>query len=204
MAMRYMDNLGDISARLARNPLGIIGLAFVLVYGVAGYAATSDMFQDSERRLLVYFLVLFPVLIIGVFYKLVTAHHTKLYAPSDFRNDAAFLQSLDARISNSPKVLELEEVTEQIRQQIEGQPLYKYTKLSECGKLLALSLNRSSEIDLEERKAIADFDAEEIESQINRLVEYGWAVKSGNNLHRTDKGKAELDTFIDLAYGRLS
>jgi len=199
-----MDNFGNIATRLARNPLGIIGLAFVLVYGIAGYTATSDVFQDDERKVLVYILVLFPILIIGVFYKLVTAHHTKLYAPSDYRDDANFLQSLDARISNSPKVLELEEVTEQIKQEIEGQPLYKYTKLSECGKRLALILNRSPEVDLEESNAIADFEPGEVETQINMLVEYGWAVQAGNSLHRTEKGKAELDTFIELAYGRLA
>ena len=34
--------------------------------------------------LLVLFLVSFPVLIMSVFYRLVTKHHTKLYAPSDF------------------------------------------------------------------------------------------------------------------------
>ena len=199
-----MDNFGNIAVRLARNPLGIIGLAFVLVYGIAGYTATSEVFQPDERKIIVYFLVAFPVLIIAVFFRLVTSHHTKLYAPSDFRDDANFLQSLDARISNSPKVLELEEITEQIKQQIEGQPLYKYTKLSECGKRLALTLNRNPEIELNECKAINGFDKDDIDAQIDKVVEYGWATKSDTKLYRTETGKSELDTFIDLAYGRLA
>lgn len=202
--MSTLDSFGDIAIRLARNPLGIIGLAFVLVYGIAGYTATSDVFSPDERKIIVYFLVLFPVLIIGVFYKLVTDHHTKLYAPSDFRDDANFLQSLDARISNSPKVLELEEITERIKEQIEGQPLYKYTKLGECGKQLALSLNGSSEIDLSESHLTKSFGENELKNQIQLLIDYEWASKIGDKIQLTEQGKSELDTFIDLAYGRLA
>lgn len=198
-----MNDFGNIAVRLARNPLGIIGLAFVLVYGVAGYTVTSEVLSVHERTILVYFLVLFPVLIIGVFYKLVATHHTKLYAPSDFRDDINFLKSLDDRISSSPKLLALEEVTEQIQQQIEGQPLYRYTKLSECGKRLALSLNHSAEINLGETEVTGIFGVEEIDNQIDLLINYEWVRKSNNKLRLTAKGKVELDTFIDLAYGRM-
>ncbi len=59
---------------LARNPLGIIALFIVLVYGIAalvfGFAATN--LDGTERLPIVWFLVLFPVLVLAAFYRLVT------------------------------------------------------------------------------------------------------------------------------------
>lgn len=85
------------SARgLTRNPLGIIGLFICLVYGFAclvlGLGASA--LQPTERFPLVWFIVLFPVLILAVFFRLVTTHHKKLYAPSDYRDERLFLSDL--------------------------------------------------------------------------------------------------------------
>lgn len=81
------------SAReLARNPLGIIALFIVLVYGIAALALglTSSLSHD-ERTPIVWFLVSFPVLVLAVFCWLVIKHHHKLYAPSDYKSDDGFL-----------------------------------------------------------------------------------------------------------------
>ena len=82
------------SARgLTRNPLGIIGLFICLVYGFAclvlGLGAPSLL--PDERSPLVWFIVLFPCLILGVFFRLVTTHHKKLYAPSDYKDERLFI-----------------------------------------------------------------------------------------------------------------
>jgi len=190
--------------KLARNPLGIIGLAFVLVYGIAGVVATSNVFQADERRILVYFLVLFPVLILGTFYKLVTCHHTKLYAPSDFKEDAGFLQSLDARISTSPKILELEDLTEKIQEEIHNQPLYRYTKLSECGKQLILGIHRKNKMAIADFLGRMSFQQEEFDAQVALLKGFKWIELQNDELVLTPRGRTELDTFVDLAYGRLA
>jgi hypothetical protein len=199
-----LKDFAEAAVRLARNPLGIIGLAFVLVYGIAGVVATSAVFGPQERLVLVWFLVGFPVLILGAFYRLVTKHHSKLYAPSDFKEDASFPQALDARISSSPKVLELEEITKQIQREIHNQPLYKYTKLSECGKQLILGLNQSNRLVMPAYNEKRGFSTEDLDVQAKLLVEFGWAARKGDELILTPRGRADIDTFIDLAYGRMA
>lgn len=77
------------SARsLTKNPLGVIGLFLVLVYGFACllFGASSKSLESTERQPLIWFLVLFPCLVLGAFYRLVAKHHKKLYAPSDFKD----------------------------------------------------------------------------------------------------------------------
>jgi len=47
-----------------------------------------------ERLPLIWFLVLFPVLVLWTFYRLVTRHHRKLYAPGDYRDERLFVTPL--------------------------------------------------------------------------------------------------------------
>jgi len=77
---------------LTKNPLGIIGLFIVLVYGFACLvlALSGKNLQPDERQPLIWFLVLFPICILVAFFRLVTNHHKKLYAPSDYRDERLF------------------------------------------------------------------------------------------------------------------
>jgi hypothetical protein len=78
---------------LARNPLGIIALFIVLVYGFACLlTGFSGSFGPGERLPLIYFLVVFPVLVLAVFAWLVSSHSNKLFAPSDFKDEANYVQ----------------------------------------------------------------------------------------------------------------
>lgn len=65
---------------LTRNPLGVIGLFVVLVYAIAAFATglAARYLQPCERLPLIWFIVLFPVLLLGTFVWLVVYHHTKL------------------------------------------------------------------------------------------------------------------------------
>lgn len=99
---------------LSRNPLGIIALFIVLVYGIAGLVLSTSVsaLQPDERRPLVWFLVTFPVVVLGVFSWLVSKHHSKLYAPKDFQSDTAFRQTVsqDAQRQRlEAEVMQLEE-----------------------------------------------------------------------------------------------
>jgi cytochrome c oxidase subunit IV len=68
-------NFGETAKSLARNPLGIIALFIVLVYGFASLVtAFAGSFTASERLPLIYFLIFFPVLVLGVFAWLVSRH----------------------------------------------------------------------------------------------------------------------------------
>jgi CheY-like chemotaxis protein len=82
-----VKNFGATAKSPAHNPLGIIALFLVLVYGLACMVITlGSTLAPTERLPLVYFLVVFPVLVLGVFTWLVSQHSGKLFAPADFKN----------------------------------------------------------------------------------------------------------------------
>lgn len=90
--MQFMKNAKE----LARNPLGIIALFISLIYGFASLLLNSsaDKLTEVERWPLIAFIVIFPLLVLGVFYRLVTHHHGKLYAPGDYHKDRSFMRTL--------------------------------------------------------------------------------------------------------------
>ena len=47
-----IDKFGSIAQRLARNPLGIIALFIVLVYGMAALVTTSSAIEQWHRLIL--------------------------------------------------------------------------------------------------------------------------------------------------------
>lgn len=189
--------------KLARNPLGIIALAFVLVYGIAGLLTVQGNFQPNERIVLVWFLVIFPFFVLFVFYFLVSRHHDKLYAPSDFSNDENFVKIVESKIEQSPRLNHLEELTKRIKEEIENQPLYRYTKLSEAGKVLTLEAFRGEAINLKAYTERRKFAEEEVKKQAKILAEYGWLVIENGQVSITEKGKKEVSTFEDICYGRF-
>lgn len=81
---------------LVRNPLGIVALFISLIYAFANLllGATVSSLTEQERYPLIIFIVLFPVVVLGVFYRLVSKHHGKLYAPGDYKDDQSFLRTL--------------------------------------------------------------------------------------------------------------
>lgn len=113
-----MRDFAESTKALTKNPLGIIGLFIVLVYGLACavLGLGADSLQPDERLPLIWFIVLFPVLILGAFLWLVTAHHRKLYAPSDYKDERLFLapQSDEQRTQRLEKeVKRVEEIESQ-------------------------------------------------------------------------------------------
>jgi CheY-like chemotaxis protein len=95
-----VTGFGDVAQKLARNPLGIIALFIVLVYGFAALVTGfSGPFSASERLPLIYFMITFPVLVLGVFAWLVSRHSNSLFAPSDFRDEDNYVRALTASAS---------------------------------------------------------------------------------------------------------
>jgi CheY-like chemotaxis protein len=83
---------GGTAKGLAKNPIGIIALFIVLVYGFASLVtAFSSSLTANERIPLIWFLVIFPVLVLVVFAWLVSQHAGKLYSPSDFKNEENYV-----------------------------------------------------------------------------------------------------------------
>ena len=86
------SNFFESAKSLARNPLGIIALFLVLVYGLAAMVvAFAGSFTPDERTPLIWFLVIFPVLVLGIFGWLVSCHSNKLFAPSDFKDETNYV-----------------------------------------------------------------------------------------------------------------
>jgi CheY-like chemotaxis protein len=96
----HTKSFGDTAKSLARNPLGIIALFIVMVYGFASLVTVfAGSFTPAERMPLIYFLVVFPVLVLTVFAWLVSSHIGKLFAPSDFKDERNYVDLLTAATS---------------------------------------------------------------------------------------------------------
>lgn len=84
---------GETAKGLAKNPLGVIALFIVLIYGLAVLVLIlASSLSPAERYPLVIFLVAFPVLVLGTFFWIVAHHSSKLYAPADFRNEDNYVR----------------------------------------------------------------------------------------------------------------
>jgi CheY-like chemotaxis protein len=98
MMEEQLKAFGSIARGLARNPLGIIALFIVLVYGFAALVtAFTGSFSASERLPLIYFLVVFPFVVLGVFAWLVSRHSVNLFSPSDFRDEKNYVEMVSSK-----------------------------------------------------------------------------------------------------------
>ena len=82
-----VHTFGETAKGLARNPLGIIALFIVLIYGLACLVVGTGKLESSERLPMIWFLVIFPVIVLGVFTWLMVSHHVKFYSPQDLGPD---------------------------------------------------------------------------------------------------------------------
>lgn len=179
------------------NPLGIMALFVVLVEGIAGLVISinfSNLYGNCERLPLIWFIVLFPLVVLAVFVWLVICHNTNLYGPHDFDNQELYLQANGKVIKphKAPKVLKK---PEKIR----------VKKLQKSICLLAyanpdISDNPSLKIQDAALKRYSDENEMEIKTEVQiskRLVCDGVSVKNGNlylfevvaNYRSADTGK---------------
>ena len=95
-----LDKFGETAKGLSRNPLSIIALFIVLVYGFAALVIIFATSLTSIAKLpLIYFLVLFPVLVLGTFAWLVAKHHNKLYGPMDYKDEANYIKTVKMQLN---------------------------------------------------------------------------------------------------------
>jgi len=93
---------------LSKNPLGIIALFIVMVYGFACllFAFSAEILQANEKMPLIWFVIIFPFIVLGLFGWLVSKHHNKLYAPQDFRDDKSFLDAYHQSSTDTVKAIQ--------------------------------------------------------------------------------------------------
>lgn len=89
-----MSDSGQGSTGLVRNPLTLIAV----FAGVAEVAATVALPQlpESTQAVFVWFVMLFPSLLVVLFFIVLWNRHHVLYAPSDFKEDDSFVKILPA------------------------------------------------------------------------------------------------------------
>ena len=116
--MSALKEFGDTAKALSKNPLGIIALFIVLIYGLAALVVgLSSQLGPEERRPIVWFLAIFPFIVLAVCGWLVSRHYEKLYAPRDFNSDEAFLSALQNKEEGRPGLKELDN---KIKEKIEN------------------------------------------------------------------------------------
>jgi hypothetical protein len=107
-----IENFISNAKGLTKNPLGIIALFVSLIYGFACLVLStsiSNLKGENERLPLIWFIIGFPLIILIAFIFLVVKHHEKLYSPSDYRADDAFIQAIG---KDKVKEKQLKEVNE--------------------------------------------------------------------------------------------
>lgn len=90
-----MPHIGDKN-NFFKNPLGIIGIFLVLTEAIASLVIVKSHLSDPQNTILVLFIVLFPCLVLGAFFLLVTRHHEKLYSPGDYRDERNFVSTYNS------------------------------------------------------------------------------------------------------------
>ena len=91
---------------LLKNPIGVIGLFLVLVEAIASIVVIQSSLIDTLNLILVLFIVIFPILVLGVFYLLVTKHHNKLYSPSDYKDEQNFVKTYNSATQSNELIAE--------------------------------------------------------------------------------------------------
>lgn len=84
---------GEAAKGLSHSPLGIFALFIFLIYAVISLIITfASSFTPNERLPLIYFLIIFPVLVLIIFSWLVSKHYRNLFGPGHFKNEENFIE----------------------------------------------------------------------------------------------------------------
>jgi tetratricopeptide (TPR) repeat protein len=94
-----LKDFGKNARALGRSPIGIIALFVVFLYASFTAVLTVGNSIPNEIKIAIgIFMIVFPVLILLVFYLLVTKHPEKLYSPTDFRDEQHFVNLIKGEI----------------------------------------------------------------------------------------------------------
>ena len=77
----------------------VLPLLLVLVYGLACLVIIGSSMTPPERIPIIYFLVVFPFVVLGVFTYLVAFRAGQLFAPGDFKSEETYLELQKMRLS---------------------------------------------------------------------------------------------------------
>jgi len=109
-----------------KNPLTIIGI-FASLVEVMGIGFMPKM--DREVQLIyVWFLMFFPIGLVGAFFFVLYYKHKVLYAPSDFREDRSFNELVRSDLSPAAPASIEEKRNEELEQIVEVAPMHVHVR----------------------------------------------------------------------------
>jgi hypothetical protein len=86
------------------NPLTVIAIFSGLAEAFAAIALIN--LPNEIQQVFVYFVMAFPILLVISFFAVLNWNHTVLYAPSDFEDEGAFLESIKLKESLKSELIE--------------------------------------------------------------------------------------------------
>ena len=106
-----------------KNPLTVISI-FAAIAEISG-TTVLPFIQPENQSVYIWFLMLFPMFLVGVFFVTLNFNHKVLYAPSDYKNEDNFIKSFGKATlkEKEEKLLEEVEETEGKNVQENKQPL---------------------------------------------------------------------------------
>lgn len=93
-----------------RNPLTVIAI-FAAIAEISG-TTILPFIEPENQGIYVWFLMLFPVFLVGIFFLTLNFNHKVLYAPSDYKNEDNFLKSFGKATAREKEDKLREEVEE--------------------------------------------------------------------------------------------
>ena len=177
---------------LVKNPIGIIALFISMIYGFANLllGTTASSLTSDERSPLITFIVLFPVVVLGIFYLLVSRHHGKLYAPGDYKDDQSFLRTLSQEEREQKLEKDVEEAIPLTTN--EQSPISNQTSTSARTTQGSISEMR------DELRLIENLVVTKFESELNQRAERDVAVgDTGANFDALFQAEGKF-TFLEV------
>lgn len=196
----HKKNLLPTARSNTSNPLGIIALFIVLVYGMAVLVITqSDTLRQGDITALVCFLIAFPLIVFIGFLWMVTQHHFKLYAPKDYEDDDSFFISVlmaaaTIQRKNSGKQLslnELKSIANELRDNASKSIRQRNTKHKEILWVYDNPDNNLYERYLFEASGIAVTSAQSTDEAMNLLNSHRYSAII-SDMQRAEGGEAGI------------
>ncbi|MFZ6864169.1 hypothetical protein ACO0K7_16190 [Undibacterium sp. Ji67W] len=95
---------------IVKNPLSVIAI-FAGVAEISG-SGVLPFISPENQHLYIWFLMSFPFVLILLFFATLNWNHKALYAPSDYKSDESFLESLSRSNSRRTEIASMEKIIE--------------------------------------------------------------------------------------------
>jgi hypothetical protein len=215
--------LMGITPSLTKSPLGIIALFILLVYGLASVVfITSPTEATSERSILIWFIVIFPVVVLSVFTWLVVSHHEKLFGPSDFQDETIFFKTISSKYPSAKELVESNIlIGSKANLDLKAQQSEKEELLDTVGQKDLAVVKARIQIEKKLREILSILGEKEtermslhglIQSFFTKLPQYSYLQDAITNfrtisnlaVHGQDLAETELEHAIELAASILT